>query len=83
MVNGKIYKVLKKADLKEKWWNWLGFVPNLWKREIIFVPTGENWTVDELRCFLLDRISKLKADKHIEKWKSQIKTATNHSELIC
>jgi hypothetical protein len=80
--NGKIYKVVKKAELKEKWRNWLRFIPNIWKREIIFQPTGENWTVDELRNYLLERISELKSDKHTEKWKAQIKTAKNYTELI-
>ena len=80
--NGKIFKAVKKAELTEKWRNWLKFIPNIWKREIIFQPTGENWTVEELRNYLLNRVSELKTNEQTEKWKSQLKKAKNHSELI-
>ena len=80
--NGQIYKALEKAELNQKWRNWLRFIPNMWKREIIFKPTGEAWTVSELRNYLLERVSELKADTHTEKWKSNLKNAKTHSELI-
>ncbi|RXG29662.1 hypothetical protein [Leeuwenhoekiella palythoae] len=80
--NGKIFKAVKKAELTEKWRNWLKFIPNIWKREIIFQPTGENWTVEELRNYLLNRVSELKTNEQTEKWKTQLKKAKNHSELI-
>ena len=80
--NGRIYKALKKAELTETWRNWLRFIPNIWKREVLFRPTGDSWTVDELRNYLLERVSELKADKHTYEWKAQLKRAKNHSELI-
>ena len=80
--DGRIYKAFKKAELTEKWRNWLRFIPNVWKREVLFRKTGENWTTDELRSYLLKQVSELKNDKHTEKWKTQLKKAKNHSELI-
>ena len=80
--NGRIYKALKKAELTEKWRNWLRFIPNIWKREVLFKPTGESWTTEELRNYLLERVSELKADEHTNEWKAQLKSAKNHSELI-
>jgi hypothetical protein len=80
--DGRIYKALKKAELTEKWRIFLRFIPNMWKREILFKSTGEKWTVDELRNFLLNRISKLKTDTQTEDWKAELKKATNHYELI-
>lgn len=80
--NGRIYKALKKAELAEKWRNWLRFIPNIWKREVIFKSTGDNWTIEELRKFLLERVSELKVDEQINEWKAQLKRAKNYSELI-
>jgi len=80
--DGRIYKGIKKVELAEKWRNWLRFIPNIWKREVLFRTTGENWTVDELRNYLLKRVSELKTDKDTENWKTQLKKAKNYSELI-
>jgi len=80
--DGRIYKGIKKVELTEKWRNWLRFIPNIWKREVLFRTTGENWTVDELRNYLLKRVSELKTDKDTENWKTQLKKAKNYSELI-
>ena len=80
--NGQIYRALEKAELNQKWRNWLRFIPNIWKREIIFKPTGEAWTVAELRNHLVERVSELKPDTHREKWKSDLKNAKTYSELI-
>ena len=54
----------------------------MWKREVVFQSTGEYWTVDELRNYLLKRISELKTDAHTEKWKADLKSAKNHFELL-
>ncbi|MCD0456473.1 hypothetical protein LPB85_13585 [Chryseobacterium sp. LC2016-27] len=80
--DGYIFIPLEKAELKEKWRSWLRFIPNIWKREIIFQPTGKSWTVEKLRNYLLSRVSELKKDKYTEKWIADLKTAKNHYELI-
>ena len=58
--NGVIYQAIEKAKLTEKWRNWFRFIPNIWKRELLFINTNENWTIDQLRNYLLERISDLK-----------------------
>ncbi|MBJ2176526.1 hypothetical protein JBL43_19920 [Aureibaculum sp. A20] len=80
--NGKIFKAIKKAEMTEKWRNWLRFIPNIWKREVIFEPTNENLTVDELRNYLLNRISELRPTEFRVKWNKEITNAKTHLELI-
>ncbi|CAL2076517.1 hypothetical protein [Tenacibaculum sp. 190524A02b] len=80
--NGQIFKAIRKEELTDKWRNWLRFIPNIWKCEIHFKTTGENWTVNQLRNYLLERISDLKPTKHTEKWKSDLMNAKNYTELI-
>lgn len=80
--NGLIYKALKKEELTQKWRKWLRFIPNIWKKEVLFQPTGDSWTIEELRNYLLKRVSELKANKHTYEWKAQLKRAKNHAELI-
>ena len=80
--NGRIFKVIRKAELKERWRHWFRFIPNVWKREIVFEPTGKSWSVDELRNHMLERISDLKNDEFLVKWKSDLQKAKTHSELL-
>lgn len=79
---GKIYSVLKKAELIEKWRIWLRFIPNIYKKEIIFKPTGESWTVEELRKYLIERVSELNSNEHTRSWITYLKEAKNYAELI-
>ncbi|APU11900.1 hypothetical protein A5M85_16915 [Cellulophaga lytica] len=80
--NGKIYSVLKKAELIEKWRIWLRFIPNIYKKEIIFKPTGESWTAEELRKYLIERVSELNTNEHTRSWITYLKKAKNYEELI-
>lgn len=80
--NGQIYKVLGKAEMTENWRNWLRFIPNVWKTKIIFKKIYKEMTVEELRTFLLERISELKQDDFTREWKLHIQKAKTHSELI-
>ena len=80
--DGRIYKAIKKAELTQKWRNWFRFIPNIWKREILFTDTGTHWSVDELRIYLLKCVSELKTDQHTEKWICDLKRAKNYIELI-
>ncbi|WP_299685701.1 hypothetical protein [uncultured Dokdonia sp.] len=80
--DGVIFKAIKKAEMTQKWRNWLWFIPNVWKTEILFEPTHKKLTVDELRSYLLDRLAELTMDKELKKWEMNIRRATNHFELI-
>ena len=80
--NGQVFKAIKKAELTQKWRNWLRFIPNVWKREIIFEKTNKNLTVDELKNYILARISELNKTDYRKKWIADIENAKTHSELI-
>ncbi|MXS70465.1 hypothetical protein GSF70_04470 [Flavobacteriaceae bacterium W22] len=80
--DGNIFIPVGKYELQGKWRHWLRFIPNVWKREIIFQSTGKSWSVEKLRKYLIDRVSELEKDKHSEKWLSDLRAAKNHSELI-
>ena len=81
-VNGKIYKAIGKAEMTEKWRNWLRFIPNVWKTKIVFKNMYKEMPVEELRTFLLERISDLKQDDFTRQWKVDVQKAKTHSELI-
>ena len=85
--NGEIFKAIKKAELAEKWRYWLKFIPNIWKKEIIFEHTNKSLTVDELRNHLITRIaelssSELNLNEFSQKWKVALIKAKTHYELI-
>lgn len=80
--DGNIFIPVGKAKLKGEWRNWLKFIPNVWKREIIFQPTIKKWSVEKLRSYMIDRVSELKRNSFTEKWIEDLKKATNHDELI-
>ena len=80
--NGLVFKAIKKAEMTQKWRNWLRFLPNVWKTEIIFNKTNEKLTVEQLRNYLLERISDLRQDDFTRKWKEDLKKAKTHSEII-
>ena len=80
--NGQIYKAIGKAEMTEKWRNWLQFIPNVWKTKIVFKKTYKEMSVEELRTFLLARISELEKDDFTREWKVHIQKAKTHSELI-
>jgi hypothetical protein len=80
--NGSIFRAVSKTELREKWRNWFKFIPNVWKTEIIFIPTGEIMNLEELREYYLTRISELKKTDFVEEWISNIKVANTYFELI-
>lgn len=80
--NGHIYTIIGKAELTENWRIWLRFIPNVWKRKINFQSTGKSISVEELRFYLLKRVSELEKNAHTDKWMEELKTAKSLSELI-
>ncbi len=92
---GKIYKAIKKEEMTENWRNWLRFIPNVWKTKIIFQNTDDLMSLEELKSFIIKRISDLndnqkneqwKADSEqyeiLSSWKADVQKAKNHTELI-
>ncbi|WP_203257605.1 hypothetical protein [Hyunsoonleella ulvae] len=80
--NGKVFRVNGLEKPKEKWRNWLKFLPGIYKCKIKFEPTQKEMTVNELRNHFLNGISDLTKNDYTEKWILDIKNAENHSELI-
>ena len=79
---GKIYKAIRKNEVTENWRNWLRFIPNVWKTTIIFQDMNEEMSVEQLRNYILERISDLKQDTSTREWKINVQKATTHAELI-
>ena len=92
---GKIYKAIKKAEMTASWRNWFQFIPYVWKTKIIFENTNEMMSLDELKEYLIERISDLddgkkneewkansKQHKILSKWKDDVLKAKNHEDLI-
>ena len=80
--NGIIFKAIGLEKPKEKWRNWLKFLPGIYKCRIIFESTQKKLTVNELRNHFLNGISNLTKTDFTEKWIADIKDAESHSELI-
>ena len=80
--DGIVYRAIKKEDKTKIWRQWFKFIPNVWRKEIIFKKTGEILTVEDLRQYLLNRISDLPKTDFREEWITDIKNAKNQSELI-
>ncbi len=79
---GQIYKVIGKAKMTEKWRNWLYFIPNVWKTKIVFKKTYDEMSVEELRTFLLERVSELEQNNFTSQWKTNLINAKSYSQLI-
>ena len=79
---GKIYRGVSKAELTEKWRNWLRFIPNVWKKEVVFRSTGEQWTTEELRTFAMNKLSTFPKDESTRHWMQHVRKASNHAQII-
>ncbi|WP_420571236.1 hypothetical protein [Kordia sp.] len=60
---GKLFKMVAKAEMTQKWRNWLQFIPGVWKTKVIFKDTYQKISVEELRTYLLARLSELGNEK--------------------
>ena len=68
--------------MTESWRNWLRFIPNVWKTKIIFQNTNKEMDIEQLRNYLLERISDLAQDDFTREWKADVRKAKTHAELI-
>ena len=80
--NGQLFKAIGKSKMTEKWRNWFRIIPNVWKTKIIFENMHKEMSVEELRTFLLQRLSELELNEITREWKINIQNAKTHSQLI-
>ncbi|MGQ1788535.1 MULTISPECIES: hypothetical protein [unclassified Saccharicrinis] len=74
---GNIFKVSNTKRVENFWWRLF----LIRKTQLIFTYTGDTFTVEELRKFLMDKVSGL--DKEASKeWLKQIKNAKTYKELL-
>lgn len=79
---GNVYKVVGMISPTSLWSRVFYFVPMVYKSKLIFEETELRLTVDQLRNFVIQRISELPGDEFKRKWIVQLKEATTHQEII-
>jgi hypothetical protein len=80
--NGEIFRITGRTLPVQTWRTILSFLPNVFKCKYITKRTNEKLTLEELRKYLLERISELEDfDLNIE-WKENVRKAKTHAELI-
>ena len=80
--SGKIYKIIGRTLPNSIWRRFFSFLPNAYKCEYITKQTNEKLTLEELRNYLLKRISDLEQDNFSRKWKTDVRKAITYEELI-
>ena len=81
---GRHYRAVKKGEQPALWRRLLRFLPNIWRQEIIFQPTGEFWTVEELKRYVMEGVSELEENEtNRRKWLEQLEKARSCEEVIC
>ncbi|MDR6969315.1 hypothetical protein J2X31_003345 [Flavobacterium arsenatis] len=79
---GSVFKATRKVKMTQHWRNWLKFLPNVWKTEVIYEATTKTMSIEELREYLMNRISDLDDSDFIQKWLLKVKMAKTYSQLI-
>ncbi|WBL24753.1 hypothetical protein [Zunongwangia sp. HGR-M22] len=80
--NGKIFKIIGEKQPKSIFRKVFFFLPNIYKTELIFEPTNEYMTLEDLRDFLIERIKTLGYGKFEVKWILKLRQANSYEELI-
>ena len=80
--NGKIYRIKGRKLPDNIWRRIFSFLPNVFKCEYITERTNEELTLENLRNYLLERISDLEQDEITRKWKKDVQKANTYEELI-
>lgn len=80
--NGEIYMIKGRKLPINIWRRFFSFLPNVFKCEYITERTNEKLTIDELRNYLLERISDLEDHDFNIEWQANIRKAKTHTELI-
>lgn len=79
---GKVYKAVDIVLPTSSWRKFFGFLPMVYKSRLIFEKTELRLTVDQLRDFVIDRISEMPEDEFNQKWIRQLKQAKSHRDII-
>ncbi|MCE7993677.1 MAG: hypothetical protein HEP71_16955 [Roseivirga sp.] len=79
---GKVYKAVDIVLPASIWRRFFGFLPMVYKCRSIFEETELQLTVNQLRDFVIDRISEMPEDDFNQKWIEQLKQANSHKEII-
>ena len=79
---GNIYKVCGKGEVKSKWRKLLYFLPGISKQEIFFKKTGEKFTKEELRNFIISRLSEMKADYFTKAWLNDVRKSNSYFQIM-
>ncbi|MGB1038672.1 MAG: hypothetical protein ACPGYY_08500, partial [Bacteroidia bacterium] len=64
------------------WRHLFKFIPMVYKCTIVMKPLYQKYTLEELRSFLLSKVSQMEQDSITFDWIAQIENAQNHEELI-
>ena len=80
---GRHYRAVKQGEQPALWRRLLRLLPNIWRREIIFQPTGECWSVEELKRYVMARVSELEENETNRKGLEQLEKAGSCEEVIC
>ncbi len=79
---GKVFMCVAKAEMTQKWRNWLRFLPNVWKTKAIYKDTHQVMSIEELRTHVLERLLDLEQDEIIEEWRQDVKKAKSYAQLM-
>ena len=79
---GEIYRITGRKLPDNVWRRFFSFLPNVYKCEYITERTNEKWTLENLRNYLLERISDLEQDDFSQEWKTDVWKAKTYEELI-
>lgn len=80
--SGEVYKAVDLVLPTARWRKFFYFLPMIYKSKLIFEKTDLTLTVDQLKEFILARISEFDEDEISFKWIEQIKMANDHREII-
>jgi len=79
--NGEVFKAIDKKPPKSILRRIFRFIPGVYKVELIFSNTGEKMELEEVREFMLKKVTKLK-DDYVSEWINQIKNSKSIQEVL-
>lgn len=80
--DGDVYKAVDVEPPTSLCRRFFYFLPMVYKSKLIFEKTELHLTVDQLRDFVINRISELPGDELNQKWIEQLKRAKIHRDII-
>lgn len=66
----------------ETWRKLLRFLPNIYKRRLLFAELKKSYSISELKAYMLQQIEDLEHKEILKEWKVQIESAKSYQELI-